>query len=548
MNATMSRDVTRADIRAEYERARRALKSELPGLTQDEAASRLGQLAATLDQGVARIKGELLATSLCWNEDHQALVGWLCAEHEHLFSMAHGLAQARPAACDDEVLTLRVPAAALYHWGEAVKWSTRRERQDYQPLHAVMSAALRHGSQRQPVRMVADGRGRTVTLEALYFRALLLDRFAGGSLTRPQLEILDAWLWEWVPALNARREAPDARCFRADLDSNTGLREGAAAEGANALYLPLQPLIGRRRDVIAHLHQGRLVPEHGCASEMRLEEHVAVLEQVGRAFEAAASGREFRAERRPGAGLRIEVWVGIQEILSRGLAPRRTDGATKVGEEVLAAIAASNPMNSSFMLADDPSRRYLWLTDVSESGFGFEALGSDAIGIAVGDLLGWRKAPGEPCAIGRVARRMPGSSSNQVYFGVQLLTAAARAVKLVEIAGERELAEEMHIYVPGDDDSGRRDAFLVTESRHRESTVYRARIEDHAFHLKLDRLRQRGRGWVLCGFEVEALTVAAPPVLQDAVELPHFRLPGEGDDDGGLEHALSREVSSRLLV
>lgn len=359
MNATLSRDVTRADIRAEYERARRALKTELVHLAQDEAGSRLGQLAAMLDQGVARIKGELLATSLCWNEEHQALVAWLCAEHEHLFSMAHTLAQSRPATCGDETLTLRVPAAALYHWGEAVKWSTRRERQDYNPLHALMSAAMRDGSQRQPVRMVVDGRGRTVTIEALYFRALMLDRFAGGSLTRPQLEILDAWLWEWVPVLNARREAPDARCFRTDLDSNTGLREGAAAQGANALYLPLQPLVERRREVIAHLHRGRLVPEHGCASEMRLEEHVAVLEQVGRAFEGAGSGRESRAERRPGAGLRIEVWVGIQEIVSHGLAPRRTDGATKVGEEVLAAIAASNPMHATFVLADDPSRRYL---------------------------------------------------------------------------------------------------------------------------------------------------------------------------------------------
>ena len=548
MNATLSRDITRADIRAEYERARRALKSELARLGQDETGSRLGQLAAMLDQGVARIKGDLLATSLCWNEEHQSLVAWLCAEHEHLFSMAHALAGARPAPWHDDVLTLRVPAAALYHWGEAVKWSPRRERQDYHPLHALMSAAMRDGCQRQPVRLVTDGRGRTVTLEALYFRALLLDRFAGGSLTRPQLEILDAWLWEWVPVLNARRDAPDGGCFRTDLDSNTGLRDGAAAEGGNALYLPLQPLIARRRDVIAHLHRGRLVPEHGCASEMRLEEHVAVLDQLGRALEAVASGRESRAERRPGAGLRIEVWVGIQEILSRGLAPRRTDGASRVGEEVLAAIAASNPMHSSLVLADDPSRRYLWLTDVSESGFGFEALGSDAIGIDVGDILGWRKAPGEPCAIGRVARRMPGSTPNQVYFGVQLLTSAAQAVKLVEIAGERELNEEVQVYVRGDDDSGRRDAFLVSESRHRENAVYRARIGDRAFHLKLDRLRQRGRGWVLAGFEVEALTVAAPPVLHDAIELPRFRLPGEDEGDAGFEDALSREVSSRLLV
>src|SRR4051812_11943248 len=255
MNMNVSRELNRPEVRAEYERARRTLKAELSTLPLDAAAARVARLAATLDQAVARIKGELLATSLCWNEAHQALVAWLADEHEHLFHMARAVVAASPAKSDDEIMLLRLPAAALYHWGESVKWATRRERQDYRPLHALMAGALAGERQRQPVRMVADGRGRTVTLESLYFRALLLDRFAGGNLTRSQLEVLDAWLWEWVPVLNARREPPDGKCLRAELESNAGLREGAAAGDTSALYLPVQPLLGRRREVIAQLHR-----------------------------------------------------------------------------------------------------------------------------------------------------------------------------------------------------------------------------------------------------------------------------------------------------
>ena len=546
MNVSVSRELTRSDIRAEYEAARRTLKGELARLPLDDAANRVAQLAARLDQGVARIKGELLATSLCWNEEHQALVAWLCGEHEQLFEMARAVIALRPHRCEDETLLLRLPAAALYHWGEAVKWTTRRERQDYQPLHALVADAMARECQRQPVRLVADGRGRTVTLESLYFRALLLDRFGGGSLTRPQLEILDAWLWEWVPVLNARREAPEGKCFRTDLETNNGLREGTGSAGARSLYLPLQPLIARRREVVMQLHRGRLVPEHGCVADMRLEEHVAVLEQLGRAFDGLAGGAEHRARRKPGAGQRIEVWVGLNEILTHGLAPRPTDGAYRVGEEVRAAIAAGNPAHAGAALGEDPSRRYLWLTDVSESGFGFEALGSDAIGIDVGDLVGWRKAPGEGCAIGRVARRMPGSSPGQIYLGVQLLTAAAQAVKLTETAGERELSEGMHVFVPGNDDSGSGDAFLMTESRHRESTVYRTRAEDKSFLLRMNRVRQRGRGWVLAGFEVEIVACAPLAPLAENVELPRFRLPE--DDDEMIEDAFKREVGARLLA
>src|SRR3954466_5522887 len=121
MNMNVSRELNRPEVRAEYERARRTLKSELCPLPLDAAAARVAQLAATLDQAVARIKGELLASSLCWNETHQALVAWLSDEHEHLFDMAHAVVAASAASAgksDDEMTLLRLPAAALYHWGE----------------------------------------------------------------------------------------------------------------------------------------------------------------------------------------------------------------------------------------------------------------------------------------------------------------------------------------------------------------------------------------------------------------------------------------------
>jgi hypothetical protein len=213
---------------------------------------------------------------------------------------------------------------------------------------------------------------------------------------------------------------------------------------------------------------------------------------------------------------------------------------------VRAAIAAGQPGERTLVLAGDATRRYFWLTDVSESGYGFEALGADALGIDVGDILGWRNAAGEPCFIGRVARRMPASSPGQVYFGVQLLTTDAQAVALVEIAGDREVSEGLQIFVPGEDDSGRRDAFLMSESRHRESSLLRARVDGRSFLLRPNRVRQRGRGWVLAGFEVEVQAQAAVPV-EPVVEVPRFRLPGE-DEDALIEDAFRREVGARLLA
>ena len=108
-------------------------------------------------------------------------------------------------------LLSRMVALTLFHWGEAVKWVSGRERADYTTLHDMFSLSMAGGCHREPVTWVADGRGRTVTIEALYFRALLLDRFASGNLTRQQVEVLDAWLWEWSASLTATPSIRPAR-------------------------------------------------------------------------------------------------------------------------------------------------------------------------------------------------------------------------------------------------------------------------------------------------------------------------------------------------
>ena len=561
------RELQRADIRSEFERTRRALRTALGEIPPDVATVRLGELGATLDAGVARIKRELLASSLCMNDEHQALGEWVCGEHEKLAEIAFKLLDGSGGKVCDPTLSLNLSAAALFHWGEAVKWSTRRARQNYQPLHAILLEAMGSERHRQPMRVVSDGRGRTVSLESLYFRALLLDRFGGGSLTRQQMEILDAWLWEWAPALSGTFTFDGGKVFRVDLDGTGGLREGKRVGEGNSLYLKLEPLESRRRAIIKELHRGRIVPPHGCAADMRVEEHVAVIDQLQRAFDSCGEVASRRAERSPGAGTRLEVWLGLSEILSKGVSAStvETTGAWRVTEDVRAAIASGNRSHPALGIIDDPSKRYLWLVDVSDSGYGFEALGRDAVGIEVGDLIGWRKAKGEPCTIGKVVRRVPGSSPGQVFLGVQRLTDAAQPLKLVEEIGERELSENTFVFVAGTDGSGRHDAFLLPENLQRDNAAFRARAGNDIYKLRFNRVRNKGRGWVLAGFEiVTADKPQARPAFDspESLDLPSLDFRVEDAfpaskplpqleftlaDEEEFDRAFGRELGSRLL-
>jgi hypothetical protein len=61
---------------------------------------------------------------------------------------------------------------------------------------------------------------------------------------------------------------------------------------------------------------------------------------------------------------------------------------------------------------------------------------------------------------------------------------------------------EEFIFVPGPDSSGRFDCFAVPYSAIKDDVRYRVNAGGEEFTLTLNRMRRRGRGWALAGFEI----------------------------------------------
>lgn len=540
----------RPECRAEYERARQALRTGLLEEGIEEGALRLIELGAALDVGVARLKRELLASSLCWNEENQQITAWIHQQHRRIAEMGQKLFEAMEGERGARSLLTRVIALTLHHWGEALKWIAGRERHDYQPLHAMLRMAMAEGRHRETLMWVVDGRGHAVCVESLYLRALLLDRFGSGSLTRQQVEVLDAWLLEWTDCLVSSAQPRAVATLRVDLDANAGLREGLRDGEGQSLYLALPPLEARRRQVVRELHLGRIFPAHGCTAEFRIEEHVAVLDHLQRALRAPDRAMVARAQRQQEPGTRIEVWVGLPDILARG-------AGVRVGTETgrWRALSLSDPsistdpkdMGRTVRYEEgDPSRRYLWLADTSSTGRGFEALEADAVGLEIGDLLGWRRASGGPITLGRVIRRLPSTTAGQVFIGVRVMTEMGLPFTLSRTdAYDRGNADATFLFVPGDDECGRRDAFLVSEATYQQQHTYLARIGDDGFTLRMNRVRAKGRGWLLAGFEIVPSRRVAP-TESSASDPPRFELTLEEREED--IDPWSAEVSSRLMA
>jgi len=500
--------------RAAFERARRQLEAASE-FAADEASERLLELAHALDAGVSSCKASLLATPLAWDDEADSLGDWIARQHRALAELGARRVEAMRREDRAPELAERLAAAALFHAGEALKWNASGTRTAYTALHDLLLLSMPQERHRVARACVADGRRRETTLEALYFRALLLDRFCTGSLPRSQLDLLDAWLWEWSAALRGEREPPAGPALRVDLDRDAGLRDAGAQDRGPALYLALAPLEKLRRRIVEGLHAGRVTPAHGSASELRLEEHVALLDHLERVFggEGDSGVPAARADRAAHAGLRAEVWVGIAEILTGGMSVGIETGRWRVVD--LKDPAIDEQSRARFTEA---SKRYLWQVDASATGCGFQALESDAAGISLGDVVGWRRVPGGPVSLGYVARRQKGNAG-EVFIGVRLLTHAAQPVSLEsEITVESE-DSRARLFVPGEDASGCNDAFLVPEGEYETRLAHVVRTRAGSFRIRFNRIRHRGRGWVLAGFEVTPLAAAIPvPTLEDRLD------------------------------
>jgi hypothetical protein len=488
--------------RARFERRIDQFSQTVDGQRAQAALEDFELLHADHDRFVTSLKARLLATSLSWSEEEIAACDWILGTHRGLAQLAERLLQA--LAPGDERAS-RTAAFALHYRAEAMKSEIalgRAHAQDFSALHAIIKAAIASGHQRAAMEIRMENSARPCCIESLYFRALLLARCAGGNLNSKQIEILDAWIWIWMPVL---KSAPDAAgaAMSVDLDGTTGLRRGTSTRTAGMLYLPLNPIGEAYRAILSQFHQGRIVPAQGLAAEFRIEEHLAVIDLLRRALRSWQEEKTApRAPRSAATGL-IEMHVGIAEILKKAFLPPPPLTVRVAVVTPAAAAAAALGHDEAFPIDDiySATRRRLHLMDTSSTGLKLQGSSAGWGEVTVGDLVALR-IPNEPLVLGRIARAIPSLTSGEIVIGVSRMPGACLPVKVARTSSAPSDPGFELLYVSGDDLSGRDDGYLVSEGVFADRTPLRVVARGDTFTLRFNRVRQRGRGWVLAGFEI----------------------------------------------
>jgi hypothetical protein len=455
-------------------------------------------------------EGELIANPLLWNDDELAFGRWVeGAFHELARAASSVLRRLDRAGADPgpESAVAEVAAVALSAVAASMKWveisGLPRRTASVAEAHQAFGLAKELGlAESAPSLPVAPGREVALTITAHYARALMLEAFCRGNLTRQQVAVLDAWLWEWSGAYRLCAGPATGALLAVDAGGTRGLRALEAGENLPALVLAIEPLAGQIEHVVRELQAGRIFPGYGVATTFRVEVHVALLDALRAFLDVSRSGLAKR-QGREGVEEVVTVFVGLPEILAKANLP------LPAIRPVARGTAGTFNIDSQYEIP----RRSLRLVDESTSGLGLEGEEGDQ-GLEVGTLLGLLREDGAPALLAEVARRvaMPGG---RVRLGVRILSRALRELHLAKGTGR---GPTRALYLAGPDSSGRQDSVLLAQSDFDPLADYEIGFPGRTYRVRLNRVRHQGRGWLLAGLEVVEGRVEPEPFTLSLAE------------------------------
>jgi len=492
----------------------------------DEGAiEALGRLATQFEEESREMCASLFQRLVIQGVDERRDWQWLTHQSDEFAALARHIAQ---RAEESSHLPAATRAAAFAHAIVLAGHASKRRMVSGQlpaegamlRLHGLLERAMALKLADQVVTVVACGELLEASAESLYARALLLARLASGCLSGRQIEILDDWLWAWMPALMLSHTAtPEEPSLFADLDSPQGLNvcpRNARPLGKKLVFLPAAPLSRQVEHAVCWFQQGLIFPGFGLGATFRLEEHLGVIDYLTREFSHIVSSVDRRARHPVATGVDISVWFGFNDVATRGMRANSSTAATPryaLGEARLAAKPNAFPETSEFA-AFDPAKKLAKVRDVSESGMGLAASEETARHLEVGDLVALQLDVDLPVFVGVLTRKAPLLVGDEVLLGVQFLSRRARALTLEQMqdSSGTKRAGAAAILIPGEHPSGFGDALLVSETAYRTQGTqadFLFKSGETQFAIRLGRIREQGRGWKMAAFTVAR--APAPP-------------------------------------
>ena len=468
----------------------RALEKNVNGYSPVDATRAITQALRYFDDNARADRDALLKTGQLKTRPEQTTCTWIAERYDHLARLARDCVMRTFADGSKDTATCAAASAlAITLSGHATKWrkfaGTRPDPAAREWLHQIFRTASVFKVDSTVLGVRIDDKQFEATVEALYVRALLLDRFSSGNLSPKRLEILDTWLLTWMGALWLTKEpvAGEPTLGVNTTPPQRGLTPHQPGDGSQ-LFLSLRPLQRQLDRSIREFHVGTIFPGWGIGLTAAMEEHVAVIDFLEREFALIEAARKQRSKRMAiGVNSPVGVFFGFDEICKMAFSVERMHSLAGGGGEI-------------------GIRNAIQLVDISEGGLGLDMLDEDARRVHVDDLVAVRLEKGRPCVLGVVARKSNLQRPTATLIGVKVLSKAPiyTAMDRVDEASNAWQPTE-GIFIAGNADDGFADSVIVSDKSYVANSLMAVRFDARTFEMQLRRVRQQGSGWRMAAFD-----------------------------------------------
>lgn len=505
-----------------------SLESMLNRFALVAAADQIEQAVIEFEARTREERERLLLSSAAHTTDEIGLCEWYAARYDLLARMARLVTErvlpSAPAALRHESIKHAGGAWAysILLRGHASKWRQIGGQRTIAPrgiLHQVFKSALEYKISDHILEVSVEGQRTETTVEALYARTLLLERFGSGNLSPPRLEILDNWLITWMSALwlSTNPYTNDATLLLS-IDTNSeihGLTRYEVGQPAD-FYLSLMPLQYQLERAIQSFHRGVLFPGWGIGMAFRVDEHVGVIDFLERELMMLEQNILVKSERfSPQTDVVADVYLGLDDITAAGLSDQPANLAlNKTGEAGSKNQSDVDVTHSALGAALNVL--HLSVLDVSETGVGFAVPATAAADVSVNDLVAVRFGAGYPLSLGVIVRKTiakAGAERNSTIIGVNFLSRCPLLARLdlqYTSAKNEDIAQQnIHInaiLLSGNSAYGNADSLVLSDAVQKSSPLLTMRFGGETrgdiFQIRLGRVRRQGRGWRMMAFDV----------------------------------------------
>lgn len=522
-----------------------SLESMLNRFALVAAADQIEQAVIEFEARTREERERLLLSSAAQTPDEIGLCEWYAARYDLLARMARLVTErvmpAAPAGLRHESIKQAAGAWAysILLRGHASKWRQIAGQRTIAPrgiLHQVFKSALEYKISDHILEVSVEGQRSETTVESLYARTLLLERFASGNLSPPRLEILDNWLITWMSALwlSTNPSASDATLLLSiNINSEThGLTRYEVGDSAD-FYLALAPLQYQLERAIQSFHRGVLFPGWGIGMAFQVDEHVGVINFLERELMMLEQNILVKSKRfSPQSDVVADIYLGFYDITSVGLSGQPANlELNKIGAQSAPSVSSAN--NPALMceagsktqdsadivkstLDAELGALHLSVLDVSETGIGFVVPAVAAADVSVNDLVAVRFGAGYPLSLGVIVRKTiakAGVERNSKVIGVNFLSRCPLLARLhlqypsAKNAGiaPQNIAIDA-ILLSGNSAYGSADSLVLSDAVYKSSPLLTMRFGGETsgdiFQIRLGRVRRQGRGWRMVAFDV----------------------------------------------